>query len=101
MHGCSGHSSRRGDVPQKHGKLARRRIFDTEQWGNQVDSWPIKLTDYKGEIYPTIYQELACIGSKPIDRELDMFPPNLKNSPKGEFLTQNYGRTRWISGQQS
>ena len=66
-----------------------------------MDSWPIKLTDYKGEIYPTIYQELACIGSMAIDRELDMFLPNLKNSPMGESLTQNDGRTRWIPGQQS
>jgi hypothetical protein len=66
-----------------------------------VDFWPTELTESKGEVYPTIYQELACIGGIAIDRELKMFSPNMKNSPTRECLAQNDGRTRWISGQQS
>ena len=85
----------------KHEKLARGGMFLPERWENQVDFWPPKLTESKGDMYPTIYQELACIGGIAIDRELKIFFPNLKNSPNGESLTQNDGRTRWISGQYS
>ena len=59
-----------------------------------MDFWPTKLTTSKEDIYPMIYQELAYIGDIAIDRELDMFPPNMKNSPVGECLTQNDGGTR-------
>ena len=76
-------------------------MFGTERWENQVDFWPTKLTESKGDMYIMIYQEVACIGGIAIDRELDMFLPNMKNSPMGECLTQNDERTRWISGQQS
>ena len=51
-----------------------------------MDSWPTKLTESKGEMYPMIYQELACIGGIAIDRELEMFPQNMKNAPQREVL---------------
>ena len=90
-----------GHVPPKHEKLAHGEMFGTERWENQVDCWSMKLTESKECMYPTIYQKLRCIGGIAIDRELDMFPKYTKNSPVGESLAQNNGRTRWISGQQS
>ena len=46
------------------------------------------------------FTKLASIGGIVIDRELEMFSPNMKTSHTGECLAQNDGRTRWISGQQ-
>ena len=51
-----------------------------------MDSWPTKLTESKGNMYPMIYQELACIGGIAIDRELKMFSQNMKNAPQREVL---------------
>ena len=55
-----------------------------------MDFWPTKLTASNGDMYPMIYQELACIGVIAIDREVEMFPPKMKNSPWGMF-----GKERW------
>ena len=39
-------------------------------------------------MYPTIYQKLACIGGIVIDREVEMFPKNMKNSPTEQVLNR-------------
>ena len=66
-----------------------------------MDFWPTKLTESKGDMYSTIYQELICMGTMAIHRELDMFLPNMKKSPVGECLAENDRRTRWTSSQQT
>jgi len=60
-------------------------MFGTERWENQVDFWQTKFTEFKGEMYPTIYQEMACIGGMAIDREVEMLPKNRKNAPYGNI----------------
>ena len=53
-----------------------------------------ELRIIKRNMYSMMYQEMGSMGAMVIDRELDMFPPNMKNSPVGECLTQNDGGTR-------
>src|SRR3979490_2085107 len=55
----------------------------------------------KRNMYPMMYQELACMGAMAIDQRGGTSPKNMKNSPMGESLSQNDGTTRWVSGQQS
>ena len=75
-------------------------MFGTERWENQTDFWATELGIFKKNMYPMMYQELACMGSMPIDQGGGMFPKYRKNSAMGKSLAQNDGRTRWISGQQ-